>query len=517
MQEALMQIYSYALGVWRYRWTALIVAWIVAIAGWAYVWQMPESYVANARIQVDTNSVLRPLMRGIAVTPNVNQRIQLLSRTLLSRPNLETLARMTDLDLEITTDAEQERLIESLRQSIRLGGVRGDSSIYLVNVVNEDRDTARRIAQSLITIFIESSLNEKREDSSDAENFLEMQITQSEARLVEAESRVAQFKQRNVDILPGEQGDYYSRLQAAQGRLSGAQLQLKELLNRREELSRQISGEEPVFFGDGVSASGGRGTPFDARIQALAGQRDQLLARYTDKHPEVRQINRLIEELVGERNAMLASMPEASFGGAPSLSGSPVYQGLRSMLAETSAQIAELEVRVGEYRRRVTELQEKVNAIPEVEAQLKQLNRDYGVLREQHQQLLRRRESARLGGDVENSAGDVSFRVIDPPFVPMKPSEPDKLMLNIGAFAAALIVGVAVAFMLSLLKPLVSDARLLAYSTGLPLLGSVTLAKTDQERRRERWRLVGFAAGTAFLFMMLGGVLLAPMGVERFL
>ena len=102
MQEVIAQAMTYLWGIWRHKWLALGLAWIVALAGWAYVWQMPESYVATAKLYVDTNSVLRPLMRGLAITPDVNQRMSMMSRTLLSRPNLEKLARMTDLDLQAT-------------------------------------------------------------------------------------------------------------------------------------------------------------------------------------------------------------------------------------------------------------------------------------------------------------------------------------------------------------------------------------------------------------------------------
>lgn len=514
MQEALVQLYGHALGVWRHRWTALGVAWVLAISGWIYVWQMPEAYVASARIQVDTNSVLRPLMRGLAITPNISQRITLMSRTLLSRPNLETLARMTDLDLQVTTDAQKEKLIKRLQDSVRLGAVRGNSQLYSIRVTDPSRDTAKRIAQSLISIFIESSLNDKRDDTSDAQDFLEKQIAISEARLISAESRLAVFKQQNVDVLPGEQGDYYSRLQASGSRLAAAQLQLRELVNRRDELQRQLAGEEPAFLGGGGGFQAS--SPFDARIQNLSTQRDTLMARFTDRHPEVRQLTRLIDDLIEERESFLLAQPEGGFGGSMALSGSPVYQGMRSMLTQTEAQIAEIEVRVVEYQRRVGVLDEKVNAIPEVEAQLKQLNRDYGVLSRQHQEMLERRESARLGGDVENSAGDVSFRVIDPPFVPLKPSDPNKLVLHAGVLVAALGAGVAAALLLSLLRPLVADARVLAYSTGLPLLGTVTFAKNEEQRRSERWRLVGFAACSAVLFLVFGGVLLVPDALSRF-
>ncbi len=515
MQEALFQILSYAIGAWRYRWTALGVAWVLAVAGWAFVWQMPEAYVATARINVDTNSVLRPLMRGLAITPNVDRRIELMSRTLLSRPNLEKLARMTDLDLSVTSEADKERLIQRLQNSIQLTGVRSNNSLYNISVIDPDRETARRMTQSLITIFIENSLNEKREDNSDAQSFLKKQIAQSEARLIEAENRLALFKQKNVDVLPGEAGDYYSRLQNAQGDLAAAELSLKEAMNRRTALARQMGGEEPVFLGG--TTSGMTGSPLDGRIEALSAQRDQLLARYTDKHPEVRQLDRLIDELSAERQEMLSAISQDAGMPVPQFEASGAFQSMRTMLAESDAQIAELQVRVEEYRRRVEELGAKVNAIPEVEARLKQLNRDYGVLAAQHAEMLERRESARLGGDVESSAGDVSFRVIDPPFVPLKPSEPNKLILNAAVFIFSLGGGAAIALLISLFQPLVVDGRQLASSTGLPLLGSVTFAKSAEQLRRERWKMVSFAGCCAALVLLFGGVLLVPEALEKVL
>ena len=516
MQEALAQLYGYALGVWRHRWVALLIAWVIALAGWAYVWQMPESYKATARLYVDTNSVLRPLMRGLAITPDINQRVTMMSRTLLSRPNLEKLARMTDLDLQATTEAQQEKLIDRLENSISLGGSRGNQSIYSIGVTDRNRETARRIAQSLITVFIEMSLDEKREDSSGAQSFLDKQIAESERRLVESENRLARFKQENVDVLPGESGDYYARLQSARGQLEAAQLELREQQNRRDDLERQLAGEEPVFIA-GNSAGGASALPIDARIQTLRGRLDTLLARYTEKHPQVRQIQGLLEDLEAERTEQLQALGPGAGSNFSGLGSSPVYQGMRTMLAEADASVAELSVRVSEYERRVEELAKKVNLIPEVEAQLKQLSRDYNVLSKQHEEMLQRRESARISSDVESNAGDVSFRVVDPPFVPSEPSEPNKLLLNAGVLVVALGAGVAVALGLSLLHPIVGDARALAVAAGVPLLGSVTWNKSDEQKRRERWRLAGFGACTASLLVAFGAVLVAPRLWEQLL
>ncbi|QIB64727.1 XrtA system polysaccharide chain length determinant [Kineobactrum salinum] len=508
MQDAFAQVLSYALGVWRHRWLALGIAWVIALAGWAYVWQMPESYVASARVYVDTNSVLRPLMRGLTITPDIDQRIRMMSRTLLSRPNLEKLARMTDLDLQATTEAQKDALIKRLENSISLLGNRGNASLYSISVKDRDRETARRIAQSLITVFIETSMSDKRQDSSGAKTFLEQQLAESEARLIEAEARLANFKQRNVDVLPGEQGDYYSRLMNARSNLEQARLQLREVENRRLELQRQIAGEEPVFIAGGSSAA--VDSPIGERIQALTMQMDNLMSRYTEKHPEVLRLRGLIAELEAEQEAEYSMMREASGSRFGNLPNNPVYQGMRSMLAETEAQAAELRVRVAEYERRVEELGQKVNQIPEVEAELKQLDRDYNVIARQHQEMLERREAARLAGDVENTAGDVTFRVIDPPFVPRTPNEPNKLLLNAGVLVVALGAGGALALLLSLLYPMVTDARMLANTTGLPLLGTVAWNKSAEEKRSDVLRLASFSICSVALLLAFAGVLVVP-------
>ena len=96
---------------------------------------------------------------------------------------------------------------------------------------------------------------------------------------------------------------------------------------------------------------------------------------------------------------------------------------------------------------------EEAKSPEEIEAELKQLDRDYSVILGQHTQLLQRREAARLSQDVEQNASDVTFRVIDPPFVPTKPSEPNKLLLNAGVLFVALGIGAGVALLISLIRP----------------------------------------------------------------
>jgi polysaccharide chain length determinant protein (PEP-CTERM system associated) len=512
MQEILAQVLVYLWGVWRHRWLGIIVAWLVAIGGWLWIWQMPDAYVASARVYVDTNSVLRPLLKGLAIQPNIDDRIAMMSRTLLSRPNREKLMRMTDMDLQATTDIEKEEILADLTQSISLSGDRDNASLYSISVTNKEREVAVKAAQSLITIFIESSLSQKREDSSGAQSFLDDQITDYEQRLIAAETRQALFKQQNVDVLPGSGGDYYSRLQSTRQEYELARLTLKEMSNRRRELQRQLDGEEPVFLSSSINGTGTM-SPLDARIQSLRVTMDSLLSTYTGKHPEVRQIRGLIEELEAQKLEEYSQAKDAaaSSGNLSSLSSSPVYQGMRSMLAEAEAKEAELEVRSAEYASRVEQLNKKVNNIPEIEAELKQLDRDYEVIAGQHQELLERRESARLSQDVEQNASDVTFRVIDPPFAPREPTEPNKPLLNAIALAMAIFVGIGSGLVVSLIYPIVSDPRTLINISGLPLLGTVTASMRPGERRKEILDLVVFASFSFALVIVFAGLSLVPI------
>jgi polysaccharide chain length determinant protein (PEP-CTERM system associated) len=510
MRELLSQLLGYLWGVWRYRWTALIAAWCVAVAGWIGIAQIQDEYLATARVHVDSNRVLRPLLRGLAIQPDVTQRVALMSKTLITRPNLEKLMRMADLDLQVESDADKEKLLEQLKKKIRLSGDRRNASLYSVEFSHNDRQTAKKIVQSLITVFIESTLGEERKESDNAHEFLDQQIAEYEQRLIEAENRLADFKREHAGEMPGETGDYYQRLQSAGLQLREAKLLLKEAENRQEELGEQLAdledeGEEALLL-PGGGQEFNITTSLDERIQILKKKLDDLLLRYTERHPEVIHIRGLLRTLEAERKKEVAQIKATQEPAQTSLANNPVYQQTRAMLLEADARVAELKVRVQEYTQRVEDLQARVDNIPKIEAELKQLNRDYSAISQQYGQLVKRRESAHLSGEVEQNVEDVKFRVIDPPFVPLKPTEPNKLLLNAIALLAAIAVGIGIGFLLSLLHPVFSNRRTLGQVTGLPVLGGVVLIQSDAEKRKAFKASLAYSAALLTLLVAFVGV-----------
>jgi hypothetical protein len=54
MHAALAIILEQIRGIWRFRWTAMLVALIVCLIGWLLVLALPETYSAWARVRIDT-------------------------------------------------------------------------------------------------------------------------------------------------------------------------------------------------------------------------------------------------------------------------------------------------------------------------------------------------------------------------------------------------------------------------------------------------------------------------------
>ena len=225
MEELIAQVVTIAKGMWRFRWPSLAVAWLVAIIGVVIVFRVPDKYEATARIYVDTQSILKPLMAGLAIQPNVEQQVVMLSRTLISRPNMEKLVRMADLDLKSESKAQQDAVVTSLMSTLEIKNA-GRDNLYSLSYRDADPAKAQKVVQSLLSIFVESSLGTSRKDTQTAKAFLDDQIKSYEAKLEEAEAKLKAFKLRNIDLEMTEGRDSASKLGELAEQLRQAKLEL---------------------------------------------------------------------------------------------------------------------------------------------------------------------------------------------------------------------------------------------------------------------------------------------------
>ena len=245
MEELVRQIIGYLRGMWRYRWWGLLLAWVIGIGGAVVIYLMPDRYESTARVYVDTQSILRPLMSGLAVQPNIDQQIAILSRTLISRPNVEKLITMADLDIEVRNNAEREALIATLMTGLQIRGA-GSNNLFTLAYSDERPERAQRIVQSLVSLFVESGLGGKRQDSDSARRFIEEQIKNYEQKLVEAENRQKEFRLRNMALIGDGGRDYVTQIAQLNQQLAQARLELREAENSRDAQIGRASCRERV-------------------------------------------------------------------------------------------------------------------------------------------------------------------------------------------------------------------------------------------------------------------------------
>ncbi len=501
MNPVVEQILGYARSVWRRRWLVLIIAWLVATISWVWIYSLENRYRAQARVYVDTQSLLKPLLGGLAIQPNLQQQISMMTRTIVSRPNLEKLARMTDLDLRAKTPQQQEALYNGLAGRISLGG--GDENLYTISFVDPKPDLAKRVVQALLTIFTESSLGGTRQDLTKSQKFIDDQLKHYEEKLLEKEKDLEEFKRRNMGNMPGTGGGFYGQYAQVSAALEQAKQELDEASNRKQQLSRQLEDQEETLVA--VVPVTSATTALDARIAALQSQIDNLRLKYTDLHPEIARtkhlIARLHEQKKQEEDSTRAQNKELV------KSQNPIYQQLTIAIAEADATVASLKSRVAQLAKKRDELYRTADSVPRIEGEYTQMMRDYGVYQKNFGALLDRRETATLTSEVETKTDSVDFRVVDPPRVEGKPVWPNRPFLVTVAPFGGLALGGVLAFLLGQLRPTVLSRRQLNELTGLPLLGAVTMIQTDEMRQRARkLNYVYFAATGALFIAYLGQI-----------
>ena len=510
MDNLLLEARALLEGMWRRRWYALAVTWFVCVAGWISVATLPNQFKSEARIYVDTQTLLSPLLKGLAVRSNIEGEVAVMQRTMLTRPNLMQAARATDLDLQATTPEEVDNLLSGMARRTKVSA--DGSRLYRVSYVSSDPVLAKAMVQALLTIFVEGNLGQNRADMEGARAFIAQHILEYEGELKSAEARLASFKAKHSVILGGGR-NFSQRVEAMRSQLEKKRLLMEEVISRRDKLQSQLASisETVTVQSQGRAAPK---TPLKLRIEQLERLLDSQLLQYTEKHPNVTATKQTLETLrqqYGEEEARRgAAGLGASDGSSPQTSyvSNPVYQQVRIKLVETESNVASQRRRVDLVETQMSRMKELAKTAPLIEAELVDLTRDYGVLKRQYESLLARRESARISQAADSTTDAVNFRIIEPPHVPVLPNSPNRPLLMAVVLLAGIAAGLGLAILIDKMDGSFRTPESVADAFGLPVLGSVSAVVTSSQRRRRVGAnsVLGMAYGSllaVFILIML--------------
>jgi len=473
------------------------VAWALALICAVVIFVVPQRFEASSRVYVDTQTVLKPMMKELTYQPDIEQQVRMLARTLISRPNIERLVDSPQVEAKFRSGDERERTIARLMEQVKIQAAeRGN--LFTISYRDRSPETALKIVQGTVSMFVDSGESGKKQGSLEAVHFIDEQIKTNEAKLIEAENRLKDFKVRNFGVSGVSNQDYFARMSTLSDEVSKLRNDLAAAEHGRDAYRKELSSEDPQLPHESLpgAAMPAATLEIDNRIEAQRRQLDELLRRYTDAHPDVVQARRLVGQLEEQKRQELAGRGPKREGTAAT---SPVYQRIRVSLAESEAQVASLRSQLAAQSARLAQIRAMASKLPQVEAEFAQLNRDYEVLRKNYDQLVARRESATLGVKLDESKQLADFRVVEPPRVASAPVFPGRIHLALFAVILSIVGGVAAALGLDLVRPTFSDAQALEQATGRPVLGGISLSKSDASRRRDRVAIRRFAGACALL------------------
>jgi polysaccharide chain length determinant protein (PEP-CTERM system associated) len=445
----------------RRPWLVVVPFVLSVVAAVAASFLLPPRYRSSTLILVAPEQMPANFVPQMS-TERVARRLQTLRQEVQSRTRLETVAREFDpyglLGKKPLIDT-----IERMRDAITVS-VKGNDA-FTIEFEHQDPKMAMLVADRLTTLFMEEVVGSRERQVSTAYEFIEKQLQDARQQLEEKEEALRQYKEQHMGQLP-------EQVQANLSTLQRLQLEQQSVADSlRKATDAQLLLEGVSTSGGGVVAPGA--TPAPDSLAAMRALMAQLKTRYTDEHPDVRALQSRIDAL---EKASASSEP-----GAPPPDPAAAAQQLR--LREARIEVQSLRARLVDVDRRIAAFQARVEAAPRREQEILGLTRDYQKLSENYTQLLSKKLDAEMATRLEAQQRGQEFRILDPAYMPERPSFPNRLLFAVAGVLVGLLLGIGLAVVIDVLDPTMKDAESVADAFEFPVLAVIPYVKPREQSR----------------------------------
>jgi polysaccharide chain length determinant protein (PEP-CTERM system associated) len=459
---------------------------------------LPRKYTASTTIVVQESDIIQPLLEGRAVATGVVDRAGIARQVVFSRKVLTELLAVGGWMDGKPSAVMQDRLAEQIRERTRITAPR--ENLVQVEYHDDNPERAYIVAKRMAELLIEESLANKAHESEEAFEFIDKQVREYHRKLTDAEANLQAYRSDNADAQPGSATDVNTRIGALRTQVEQSRMSLMEQRSREQALAAQLSGEASV------TAVQTRESLYRAQLIELQNQLDGLLLNYTDKHPDVVRVRHQIADIQQAMSAEAERRERRGSGGGggepfADARVNPLYQELRSNLSEVRREMAATQSRMAMSQGLLEEELGRSRRIAASESTLAELTRDYEVNRDIYQDMLRRRENARVSMELDRERRGLTMRVQDPAELPVRPTGLRFMHFALGGLVAAAAVPFGLLFLLARFDPRLRAPQQLERA-GYAVLTVVPSYRTRDDRRRE-WKRTALSAA------LLVGVALA--------
>jgi polysaccharide biosynthesis transport protein len=479
----------------RRRWWLMAPLFFCGFAAFGVAHFWPAKYRSEALILVEQQKVPE-----LYVTPNVvtdlQDRLQSMTQQILSRTRLQKLIDQFNLYADQRLHMASDEIVDKMRTDIRIELVQAprrqdELTAFRISFLYSSARVAQQITNELTSLFIDENLQARGQQSVGTTSFLENQLEQARQDLAQQEQSLREYKLRFIGELPEQQQSLLQMLASLQSQLEANSAAIERSEHERiylESMRSEYQAVESSVPGAGGYPSLSPTAAVDETLRDLRKQLADLEAKYTSRHPDVEKLRDEIADWEQKRRQLepkpehttpkdASTNPETT---PPSVSLAEV----ESRLKVTKAEIEDYQESGKKLRVRMDDLESRLNLIPIREQQLAEVNRNYENSRQNYQSLLQKKMQSELATNLEKRQQGEQFRIIDPPNLPLKPSEPNRLEI----IAIGWVLGVAIGLGLTALQEMRDDRfhseDALHQSMPINILVHVPLLRSRGERMR---------------------------------
>jgi polysaccharide chain length determinant protein (PEP-CTERM system associated) len=485
--------------VLRRRWWIIATFCLSMIVGIYLAFTLPKIYKAETLILIQPQKVPANYVQSV-VSADIDSRINTMSQQVLSRSNLEKIIE----DFNLFSGPEYKRMfmedkIEGLRKRISFDLIqrdrRRDADAFSISFEGRDPQKVMKITNALTSYIISENLRVRETQAVGTSDFLDEELNSIRQQLVVQEEKLKDYRAKFMGGLPEQLESNLRVLDRLQEQLSAKQASIRDAKNRLAMLENQISENPGLLSRDGrrsadgsVVDSGESLTPAQAKAQLA-----YLETRYTEKHPDVVRLKKIIADFEKEKGKNGGdSSGETRFVPANStLQIEEVKAEIRTYAADISNLMAQIHV----YQRRVEDT-------PKREQEYLSLRRDYENIKATYDSLLNRQLEAEISVNMEKKQKGEQFRILDPARLPEKPISPDMKKLFLLSLAAGLGIGGGLVFLLEYLNTSFRRPEDVESYLGLSVLATLPLICHEKDKRRQKFNQI-FSILSIVLSLML--------------
>ncbi len=478
--------------------TAMAIMTVVII----FSYTKPKVYEAKSTILVERN-VIKDLIKGIAVTPSLEERIRVMSYAMKNRNLLTKVIKKVDFDIDTNDRYEMEKLIEHLQEKTTIRVRKKD--MFEISYRNKNPKLAMDYVNTLVRTYIEENLAAKREEAYGANRFLQEQIKFFKNKIDIAERKIIEFRKAKGIIISMDERSVVGEIKKISEKIDQLKMKEQELISKKALIEKQLKEEKPYTVA--ILGSTNTTNPYQNRLMALQNRLNELLLKFTENYPEVIKVKAEIEALKEQmKNLPKEEESEDSQNSAATTQMStinPIYQQLREELAKTNYSIASIRTQIKHYQKKIEEKKQYLRNIPVERKKLADLERERDTYKEIYEKLVFRLGQSEVSKQMEVQDKSETFKIIDPAILPVKPVSPNrKVLILFGIFA-----GFGGAFgLLLLLDYFDSSVRSLdaLKSFGLPVLAVIpTIENPVEVMKRRKKDFIVFTVFGLYMLMVL--------------